>query len=264
MAIVHTRGFRPHVYRESDWYWPLADSLARFDALARFPTALELSALYEERNRPLAACLRFVEVPKSKRKRRGPVQVGDLYEGRIVERGEVPTRADDWHDLFNSLAFITFPRAKLALHARQYAIWRARIAPGARRLPNARTREQDALALFDEGGLCVVASPPLAASLRSSLEQDSAAAVSADLAREGVYLVPFGHALYEHMVAGLPCPLATPYVIELEEKRGDARSLLHELDRQLARALNSPSEFREPSSVRGSSLSTLSARRPDG
>ena len=39
-----------------------------------------------------------------------------LYEGKIVERDEVPTRLDDWHDLFNALAFISVSRAKWELH----------------------------------------------------------------------------------------------------------------------------------------------------
>jgi hypothetical protein len=262
MGIVHSSGFRPHVYRESEWYWPIEPLLARFDDGDGFPTAMQLSALYDEQNGELRELptLRFVEVEKNKKRRRGPVQLGELYEGRIVERGEVPTRRDDWHDLFNALAFVTFPRAKRALHARQYDIWRSRIAPGARRLPNARTREQDALALFDEGGLCVAAPPALAAELRRTAERE----IGDECARAGAYFVPFGHALYEHMVAGLPCPLATAYVIELEEKDWQERSLLAALDIRLAHALSDPSAFREPSGARGSSLVTLTVRRPEG
>lgn len=259
MAIVHTQGFRPQVQRESAWFWPIAAELARFDERARFPTADELTAAYAARNGALELPpLRFVTAPKIKRRRGAPIDPSTLYEGRIIEHGEVPTRADDWHDLFNALAFVVFPRAKRALHARQYALWRARIAPGAKRLPNARTREQDALALFDEGGLCVVAPPSRAAALREAIEID-AMAVDAS-----VFLVPFGHALYEHMVAGLPCPLATPFVIELEEKPRDARSLLGEVDVRLAAALSDPDAFRAPSGARGSSLFALPVRAPNG
>jgi hypothetical protein len=250
MAIAHARGFRPHVSRESDWYWPIAESLARFDGLDRFPTADELSALYAEQNGALGLPISFERAPKHKPKRRGPPNVSELYEGRIVERGTVPTRADDWHDLFNSLAFITFPRAKRALHTRQYEIWKQRIGPDAKRLPNARTREQDALSLFDEGGLCVVAPRGRALTVEAALETDES------------YLVPFGHALYEHLVAGLPCPLATPYLIELEEHELARCSLLAAVDRELAQALGKASEFRAPSGVRGSSLDTLTVRCP--
>lgn len=258
MGIVHTRGFRNTLRAESAWYWPLAASLARFSAHAAFPTPEELSALYRERSTELALpALRFVAAQKIKRKRGRPIELAELYEGRIVERGEVPTRPDDWHDFFNALAFVTFPRAKYALHQRQYTLWRARIAPGATRLPNARTREQDALSLFDEGGLCVVAPPELAAALRSGPEEQLHAALAGGTA----LAVPFGHALYEHMVADLPCPLATPYVIALDELE-DAHGLLAELDAALAHALVDPGEFLEPSSARGCSLAELAAREP--
>ena len=259
MGIVHTRGFRPYVHRESEWYWPIAEGLACFDESTGFPTAEALTELYKCRNGALELPqLRFVTAAKSKRRRGTPVLVSDLYEGRIIEKGEVPTRPDDWHDLFNALAFVTFPRAKRALHARQYALWRSRIGPTTRRLPNARTREQDALALFDEGGLCVVAPPALAAALRDAPDE-----ALPEVSREpGVYVVPFGHALYEHLVAGLPCPLATAYVIELEHTCRTARSLLSEVDSRLLAALSSASEFCEPSRARGSSLAALCARRP--
>lgn len=261
MAIVHQRGFRPRIYEESPWYAPIRTLLARFDVLGRFPTAEELSALYEERTRGLdLPPLCFVAAKKSKKRRaRGePVDLGATYEGRILERGEVPTRPDDWHDLFNALAFVTFPRAKRALHARQYGIMRSRLAPAATRLPNARTREQDALSLFDEGGLCVAAPPE---ALGALCEADDATLAQALSTRRAV-IVPFGHALYEHLVAGLPCPLATVQLVPLAPEVLDGRSTLAALDEALAGVLADPRAFREPSRARGSSLSGLLATAP--
>jgi hypothetical protein len=55
----------------------------------------------------------------------------------------------------NGLVWATFPRAKRALHARQHRALAARVAERTERLPQTRSREQDALALFDEGGLVV-------------------------------------------------------------------------------------------------------------
>src|SRR6185437_1009773 len=34
------------------------------------------------------------------------------YESRIADTGEVQTRAENWHDLFNALAWIAYPKAK--------------------------------------------------------------------------------------------------------------------------------------------------------
>ena len=126
-------------------------------------------------------------------------------------------------------------------------------------MPNARTREQDALSLFDEGGLLIGAPRELDVELEGADD----GALGAQLARGAIAVVPFGHALYEHMVAGAPCPLATAYVV-----RAPARSLLHsraeeprawtrELDAALAVALSAPTAFAEPSPARGISLRAL-------
>ena len=261
MALVHSSGFRPRIYDESPWYAPIASYLARFDELGRFPSPDELSALYAEHagahELPL---LRFVAAPKTKPKRqkRLPIDPSALYEGRVIVHGEVPTRLCDWHDLFNALAFVRFPRAKRALHARQYQILSARLTPFSTRLPNARTREQDALTLFDEGGICVAAPPELAAQLDAA-DDDT---LGAELARDTIRVVPFGHALYEHMAASLPVPLGTVFVLPLARPLLHGPLLLDEVDRALSVALADPSLFTLPSTARGSALPALLAHTP--
>ena len=75
----------------------------------------------------------------------------DKYEARIHLRGELQVREKNWHDLFNLLVWLAFPRAKAALNARHYAALMAQHAAGARN----RGPAQDALTLFDEGGVVV-------------------------------------------------------------------------------------------------------------
>ena len=38
------------------------------------------------------------------------------YEVRIFETGEVQTRPDNWHDLFNALVWLAFPKTKAVLN----------------------------------------------------------------------------------------------------------------------------------------------------
>lgn len=258
MGIVHSAGFRPRIYDESPWYWPIAPLLARFDALGRFPQPEELSALYRERTEPLGLpALTFVAATKSRKKRprSEPIDPTELYEGRVLERAEVPTRLDDWHDLFNALSFIVFPRAKRALHARQYQIMKARIGPSDKRLPNARTREQDALSLFDEGGICIAAPHALADAMHEIDDEH----LRPELARGAVRVIPFGHALYEHLVAHLPCPFGAAHVVTLRDaplaEHGSV--LLDEVDLALSRALADPCAFSVPSAARGNALTAL-------
>ena len=78
----------------------------------------------------------------------------ERYEARIHLRGEMAFRERNWHDLLNVLVWLTFPRAKAALNARHFeALENQRAAGAANRGP-----AQDALTLFDEGGV-IVASP---------------------------------------------------------------------------------------------------------
>jgi len=262
MAIVHRRGWSAEAHHESPWYFPLRALWDRLHDHAGFPTPATLSALYAERVAelpqiaPEIARLRFVAAPAHKRRRRGthPIALADLYEGQIVERGQVPTRLDDWHDFFNALTFATFPRAKWALHQRQYQLLARRIGPDTRRLPGARTREQDALALFDEGGIALLVAPA-AAQGRSQAELAGSAAA---LCRAGeACAVPFGHALHEHLIEGLPCPLGTVHALAIEPDGPSLPALLARVDAALASELEHGERFVEPSPERGLSLAEI-------
>jgi hypothetical protein len=74
------------------------------------------------------------------------------YERRIHASGEVVTRPDNWHDFFNALVWLLFPRAKAqlnALHVDEMAAGGGALGRGARR---------DAATQFDESGVAVLAS----------------------------------------------------------------------------------------------------------
>lgn len=162
------------------------DAAARLGPGPAMPT-------HDEIDRALAdlAGVRFV-APLRPRRRGAPVEAAELYDARIVERGEVPTRPG-WHDLANALVWTRFPRAKRALHARQLRAITARLTPRATSLPGARTEEQDALAMLDEGGLVVASGTAL------PRDGDELAA----LLRGGSAVAHvFGHALLEHVAEG--------------------------------------------------------------
>lgn len=76
------------------------------------------------------------------------------YEPRIYLTGELQTRGENWHDLFNLLVWASFPQAKTALNARHYALLEARAVQAATAAP--RLPPQDALTQFDETGVVIV------------------------------------------------------------------------------------------------------------
>ncbi|HKU69286.1 MAG TPA: DUF3025 domain-containing protein, partial [Burkholderiales bacterium] len=91
-------------------------------------------------------------VPQGRR----PAAFEDKYEARIYLKGELQMRPESAHDAFNLLVWLAFPRAKAALNARHFAALRDQTTAGAAN----RGPAQDALTLFDEGGVIVISSDP--------------------------------------------------------------------------------------------------------
>ena len=131
--------------------------------------------------------LQFVEQPLRQ------AAFEDGFEPRIFLRGEVQFRHRNWHDLCNALVWLTFPRAKAALNARHFHELERQRASGAQN----RGAAQDALTLFDEGGVIVVTADPVLGTLLTGHEWKKLfwrqrARIDAHMR---FYL--FGHALYE-------------------------------------------------------------------
>ncbi len=124
--------------------------------------------------------VRLVEAAKTKPAlgADGTLDPSTLYEIRIVEYGEIPTRPRNAHDLLNALVWAAFPRSKLEVSRALAALQRER-AKGRTQLPSTRTKDHDRLAMIDEGAVLRVGG----ASTHS------------------VWI--FGHAILEHAYAGV-------------------------------------------------------------
>jgi hypothetical protein len=117
----------------------------------------------------------------------------ERYEVRLYLRGELLMRTANWHDFLNLMVWLAFPRAKAALNKRHYQAALAQRESGSLN----RGPAQDALTLFDEGGMIVTSSEPgLLDDLRGFawkrlfLEQRDQVGACMDWQ-------VFGHALYE-------------------------------------------------------------------
>ncbi|MBD8900284.1 DUF3025 domain-containing protein [Rhodanobacter sp. DHG33] len=114
------------------------------------------------------------------------------YEQRIAEHGEIATRENNWHDLFNALVWLRHPALKRALNARQMA----EIAHMGTRQ---RSRAQYALTHFDEAGVVVALRDPALLALWDAHDwhglfwRERAAWLDGRIQVE-----LFGHALLEH------------------------------------------------------------------
>ena len=113
------------------------------------------------------------------------------YETHVFETGEVQTRPDNWHDLFNALVWLAFPRTKAVLNRHHCEEIRAR--SGERLRGTAR----DVLTLFDEGGIVVAAADAeLSSLLREFRWKELFWRRRAEVQRSMRFYV-FGHAIYE-------------------------------------------------------------------
>ena len=114
------------------------------------------------------------------------------YEQRIAEHGDIATREDNWHDLFNALAWLRHPALKRALNARQMA----EIAHMGTRQ---RSRAQYALTHFDEAGVVVALRDPALLALWDAHDWHGLFWRGRAAWLDGrIQVELFGHALLEH------------------------------------------------------------------
>jgi hypothetical protein len=169
--------FDPRFHEKHELFWPIARAAAPFARDTDWPGVDTYGRAFSPLGR---APVRFELAAPAGRRRGKSLDTTRLYDARITRDGSVPTRERSWHDFLNALVWATFPRAKHALHERQHRVLQARIPAGARTLPARRSREHDALALIDEGGVVLIEG---AGGRASSM-------------------VLFGHAIYEGLVLG--------------------------------------------------------------
>jgi Protein of unknown function (DUF3025) len=183
------------VLLRSPLFAPLHPVLAELES-DNFPALEACNALLAARHPPVTVqCgmqLRFV----AQQSGRLPFEL--QYEPRCYLTGEVPTRADNLHDLFNALVWLTFPKTKSILNARHYHALMEEIASGTA----GRGAVRDVNTLLDETGVIVVyADEDLAGLLRSfrwkELFWQRREQVMSQSSKQNMGFCLFGHGLYE-------------------------------------------------------------------
>ena len=201
-------------------YAPLAPAIARLPA-DRWPTHAELTSLAANVRNSRGMPIRFTAP-------RDPAQRDQThYEAHIAATGEVETRPANWHDLFNALAWITYPRAKASINAQHAAILEA----GGEEELKHRSPERDALTLFDEGGVIVLSSSPEMHRLIAEFRWKELFWERRDELLATTRFLAFGHACYEQSLAPYIGMVAKTVPIEVH---GDFASAT--LQRQIALA----------------------------
>ena len=167
---------------------------------------------------------------------------GVAYESHIFNTGGVPTRLN-LHDFFNAAIWLTFPKTKAVLNARQAE------QINQHGVQHQRGMARDALTLFDENAaILVTSSNEIATALRDFNWRSALVDTRSqwDLpftpqpnARAALY--PFGHALLEKLTAPRKAICAHTWIV-MVEPQWFAQNLperLADLDRRLAEQLKS-------------------------
>ncbi len=152
-----------------------------------------------------------------------PAAASAQYEVHVFETGKVQTRADNWHDLFNALVWLTFPKTKATLNRHHCEQIRAR------RGERSRGTARDVLTLFDEGGIVVAAADAeLSDLLREFRWKELFWKRRAQVLRSMRFYV-FGHAIYEKALEPYKGVTAKALIVDASPELLEAP-----LERQLA------------------------------
>ncbi|WP_231879832.1 DUF3025 domain-containing protein [Crenobacter luteus] len=212
---------------------PLYAPLAPLPELPRWPSQADFDALVARARAAGAALppgLRFACDLEPER----------YYEAHIAATGEVPTRSANWHDWFNALSWLAWPRAKAALNARHMrAIARGEVKRGPLR---------DAATLFDECGIIVLACDAAPLDALAGMRWHELFVAGRENWGTRVAAVPFGHALMEqglNMHIGW-CGKALPLTVDADFFALPAAAQREALDARLAELLADDANLATP------------------
>ena len=180
-------------------------ALLRFDRF-RFPTLNDLnvmlslqSSIYVKSGKQLC----FVQQGL------GKLAFELQYEPRCYLSGEVQTRENNLHDLFNALVWLMFPQSKATINARHYhALTDATIYPfsGGTHADNAELQShrgsvRDMATLLDESGVIVACANSELSGLLCEFKWKELFWNRRDEVNAGMGFYLFGHGLYEKALA---------------------------------------------------------------
>lgn len=230
--------WEPLFLQRSPLFEPLLSVGKDLAVYAHWPELNDLQRLAEMRQKRLAnrdgKPVRFV--PQSDK----PQYLEEEYEPRIYLKGEVQTRTENWHDLFNALAWLAFPETKATINARHYAeILQERAGD------KPRGKVRDRLTQFDESGVAILCADAELAQLLADHQWKQLFWEQRERVGCAMRFLVFGHSLYEKSLR--PYPGITGKALVLEVTAQDLQQPLHEVvalaDKLLAEVVGDVNRF---------------------
>ncbi len=175
-----------------------------------------------------------------------PQRFEEHYSPRIHATGELQTRRHNWHDYFQFLTWLMFPRTKAQINALHVPQVESRLKLGGD--TGRRSPLENMLSLFDEGGAVVLASDPSLLQLIRDFQWKTLFWVRRAELAENLRCITFGHALYEKALRPYVGMTANTILMEVDRAffRLPPAQHLHEVDRRLTDFFTAGMDYREP------------------
>jgi hypothetical protein len=225
-------------------YEPLLPQIEQFAAFREWPGLDAYQQLLDAQPQPIRLLSDQVLkiVPQEGKVHR----FDDYYAPRIYMTGEVQTRTRNWHDFFQFLTWLVFPRTKALINAIHIPKARARLGQGGD--AGRRSPVENMLSLFDEGGAVVLSSDASLLQLIRDFRWKELFWHRRDEVQDKLQCLTFGHAMYEKGLKPYVGMTANCILLEVEPSFfGQAMTeRLAWLDEQLAVTLERGDTYQKP------------------
>jgi hypothetical protein len=147
MARTTIDTWNPNFIEQSPIFDSIRDVSVPFSTLSSWPTLQQFAGEFRKRN-----IQSYANKPVHPVEQAGaPEKFEDHYESRIYLAGELQTRLENWHDYFNAMCWLQFPKIKSALNVLHFENSKIR------KVGSNRSPLENAITLFDECGAVIVA-----------------------------------------------------------------------------------------------------------
>jgi len=227
--------WNPAALLQSPLFAPLHPLLS-FLERGNFPEIREFNELLALRHPAIGVQLghhlRFVP------QKSGRLEFESQYEPCCYLTGEVQTRSENLHDLFNALVWLTFPKAKKAINSRHYQALTNKNAAA----ESQRGGVRDMATLLDESGVIVVSANPELTDLMHAFQWKELFWQRREQMLATMEFYIFGHGLYEKAIRPYVGMTGQGLVLNVEQEffNQPMPDRLAYLDNKIAKYLENP------------------------
>lgn len=237
----------PTFASKSPMYQPLLKWVAGYQSFQHWPGLDDYQAQLDAQDTPVKtlAGKRLKIVAQDGK----PGHFEEHYAPRIYLTGEIQTRTENWHDFFQFISWLMFPRTKAVINSIHIPAAQKRLTED--RETGRRTPVENMLSLFDEGGVVIVSSDETLLELVRNFQWKELFWNRRDELSDKFRCITFGHAMYEKGLAPYIGMTANSILLNVDE---DFLALsndeqLAELDSRLAKIFADGTQYRKPADL---------------